>query len=132
MTDRKPPGVDFESWVDRQIREAAERGEFDDLPGAGKPLAHENLPYHEMWWLREKLEREGLSYLPPSLVLRNELREALDTARLAPTEPLFRKRLADANARIDAALRRPVEGPPLGLVPVDVETAVADWRRARG
>jgi hypothetical protein len=28
----------FESLLDRQIRAAQERGEFDDLPGAGKPL----------------------------------------------------------------------------------------------
>ncbi|MGW4382200.1 DnaJ family domain-containing protein [Kitasatospora sp. NPDC004531] len=131
MTDRKPPGVTFESWVDRQIREAAERGAFDDLPGAGRPLAHEGRPYHEMWWVREKLEREGLSFLPPSLVLRNELREALDAARLAPTEALLRRRLAELNSRIDAALRRPIEGPPLGVAPVDVEAELAEWRRSR-
>ncbi|MGW4807790.1 DnaJ family domain-containing protein [Kitasatospora sp. NPDC004272] len=130
MTERKPPGVTFESWVDRQIREAAERGAFDDLPGAGEPLAGEGQPYHETWWIRAKMEREGLSYLPPSLALRAELREALDTARLAPTEPLLRSRLAEANARIEAALRRPIEGPPLGLAPVDVETAAAEWRDA--
>ncbi|QKW18456.1 DUF1992 domain-containing protein [Kitasatospora sp. NA04385] len=131
MTERKPPGVTFESWVDRQIREAAERGAFDDLPGSGKPLPGEGRPYHEMWWIREKMEREGLSHLPPSLALRAELREALDTARLAPTEPLLRSRLAEANARIEAALRRPVEGPPLGLAPVDVERVVAEWRDTR-
>jgi hypothetical protein len=38
MTERKPPGMSFESWVDKQIREATERGEFDGLPGAGKPI----------------------------------------------------------------------------------------------
>ncbi|WP_100835124.1 DnaJ family domain-containing protein [Kitasatospora fiedleri] len=130
MTERKPPGVTFESWVDRQIREAAERGAFDDLPGAGKPLANEGQPYHEMWWLREKMAREGLSYLPPSLALRAELREALDAARLAPTEPLLRSRLAETNARIEAALRRPIEGPPLGVAPVDVEAAVTEWRHS--
>ena len=27
-----------ESLVERRIREAVERGDFDDLPGAGKPL----------------------------------------------------------------------------------------------
>lgn len=29
-TERKSPGVSFETWIDRQIREATERGEFDD------------------------------------------------------------------------------------------------------
>ena len=38
MTERKPPGMDFSSWIDQQIEEAAKRGAFDDLPGAGKPL----------------------------------------------------------------------------------------------
>ena len=29
---------DWESWIDQQIREAQERGEFDNLPGKGRPL----------------------------------------------------------------------------------------------
>ena len=41
----------YESWVDRQIREAEERGAFKDLPGAGKPL--KNLDTHDPdWWSR--------------------------------------------------------------------------------
>lgn len=28
----------FESWIDKQIREAQERGDFDNLRGAGQPL----------------------------------------------------------------------------------------------
>jgi len=38
MTERKPPGVSWESWFDEQIRRAREDGAFDNLPGAGKPL----------------------------------------------------------------------------------------------
>jgi hypothetical protein len=38
MTERKPLGQGFESWIERQIREAVERGEFDNLPDAGPPL----------------------------------------------------------------------------------------------
>ncbi|MER2092403.1 MAG: DUF1992 domain-containing protein, partial [Saccharopolyspora rectivirgula] len=60
MTERKPPDLTFESWIDRQIREAAERGEFDDLPGAGKPLP-KHAPTDELWWIRSYVEREGLS-----------------------------------------------------------------------
>lgn len=37
MTRRKPMGVSFEDWTDRLVREAQERGEFDDLPGAASP-----------------------------------------------------------------------------------------------
>ena len=75
MTERKPPGVSFESWVDRQIREAQERGAFDDLPGAGKPLPGHQEPYDENWWLKRKISSEDLSLLPPSLALRKEAEE---------------------------------------------------------
>ena len=66
MTDRKPAGVGFGTWVERQIREAAERGEFDNLPGAGKPIADLDKPHDELWWVKDKLRREQLSYLPPT------------------------------------------------------------------
>ena len=38
MTERKPPGTSWETWIDAQIRVAMEQGAFDNLPGAGKPL----------------------------------------------------------------------------------------------
>lgn len=65
-----PPGVVFEGWIDRQIREAIERGEFDNLPGAGKPIP--NLDDNdENWWIKSKLEREGIKApLPNALALR--------------------------------------------------------------
>ena len=72
MTERKPPGISPESWVERQIREAQERGEFDDLPGAGKPLPGVTGHYDEMWWVKEAVRREKLSALPPALALRKE------------------------------------------------------------
>lgn len=100
MTDRKPPGVSFETWVDRQIREAAERGEFDDLPGAGKPLTGLNKPYDELWWVREKMAREGVSYLPPTLALRKEAEDARAAARGARSEREVRRLVAEINGRI--------------------------------
>ena len=38
MIEKKKSPLDWERAIDRQIREAMERGEFDNLPGAGKPL----------------------------------------------------------------------------------------------
>jgi predicted flavoprotein YhiN len=52
VTSRKPFGT---GWIDRQIREARERGEFDNLPGTGKPLPDLDKPYDENWWVRQKL-----------------------------------------------------------------------------
>ncbi|MFG3115966.1 DUF1992 domain-containing protein [Streptomyces sp. NPDC048197] len=132
MSERKPPGVSFESWVDKQIREATERGDFADLPGAGKPLPHLDQPYDEMWWIKEKMQREHLSYLPPSLVLRKEAEEAREAAANAPTEAALRRILAAVNERIRAALRTPLEGPPLNLVPFDIDEQARTWRERHG
>ena len=72
--------------ADRQIRNAIERGEFDNLPGAGKPL---DLPDHHDpdWWLKNLMKREGLVMLPPSVQLRvddaaldEQLKEIWDNA----------------------------------------------------
>ncbi|MBL1090919.1 MULTISPECIES: J-domain-containing protein [Streptomyces] len=132
MSERKPPGVSFESWVDKQIREATERGDFADLPGAGKPLPHLDQPYDEMWWIKEKMQREHLSYLPPSLVLRKDAEEAREAAANAPTEAALRRILTAVNERIRAALRTPLEGPPLNLVPFDIDEQARKWREWHG
>jgi Domain of unknown function (DUF1992) len=49
----------YESSIDRQLREATERGEFDNLAGVGKPLPGHGSDYAEDWWVKEWLEREG-------------------------------------------------------------------------
>ncbi|MGP3966488.1 J-domain-containing protein [Streptomyces sp. 6N223] len=131
MTERKPPGVSFESWVDKQIREAEERGAFKDLPGAGKPLQDRGEPYDENWWVKEKLRREGVSVLPPTLRLRKEAEDALAEALRAPSERVVRRIVAEINEKIREAIRRPLDGPPLNLVPFEAERVVREWREAR-
>ncbi|MET9950240.1 DUF1992 domain-containing protein [Streptomyces sp. NPDC006339] len=131
MTERKPPGVSFESFVDKQIREATERGEFARLSGFGKPLADDTAPYDELWWVKQKLHREGASVLPPSLALRKAAEDAADAARAAVSESQVRRILGEINTRIAEALTRPPAGPPLNLTLFDVEAAVAEWRETR-
>jgi hypothetical protein len=128
MTERKPFGEAFETFVDRQIREARERGDFDDLPGKGKPLRGLD-ETDELWWVRRKLAEEGLSYAPPSLVLRREAERALADALDAATEAGCRSIIGAVNDQIRAANRRRLEGPPLNLVPYDVDDVVTAWRR---
>jgi hypothetical protein len=128
MTDRKPPGVGFGTWVERQIREAAERGEFDNLPGAGKPIADLDKPHDELWWVKDKLRRENLSYLPPTIVLRREAEDALAAAYEARSEAEARRILADINRKITEGNRKAAEGPPLNLMPFDTERVVRTWR----
>ena len=128
MTERKPPGVSFESFVDKQIRDAEARGDFTALPGAGRPLEGDDTTYDELWWIKRKMAREGMSVLPPTLALRKEAEDALATAAEAPSERVVRKILNEINAKIRDMMFRPPPGPPLGMKPYDVEEAVRQWR----
>jgi Domain of unknown function (DUF1992) len=132
MTERKPPGVGFETWVERQLREAAERGAFDDLPGAGKPIPDLDKPHDELWWVKQKLRRENFSYLPPTIALRKQAEEALEAAARAGTEDAVRRIVADINTKIIEGNRKAASGPPLNLAPFDVERVVRAWRDRRG
>ena len=53
MTERKPPGVSWESWFEEQIRQAQEAGAFENLPGAGKPLPDLEAAYDPDWWVKK-------------------------------------------------------------------------------
>ncbi|MEU3843392.1 DUF1992 domain-containing protein [Streptomyces sp. NPDC028635] len=132
MTERKPPGVPFESWVDKQIRDAQARGDFDRLTGAGEPLPPEiESTYDELWWVKRKLHREGLSVLPPALALRKEADDALAAAYAAPSEHLVRRIITEVNVKIRDMMFKPPPGPPLGRKPYDVEDVVRQWRERR-
>jgi hypothetical protein len=128
---RKPAGVSWESWADRQIREAQERGEFDDLPGAGKPLPDLHQPYDELWWVRKKLREEGLAYVPPGLQLRRAVEQARQEIASARSEQQVRRIVAEVNGLIRRANRTGSAGGPVGTMPLDEEQAVRDWRAAR-
>lgn len=134
MTERKPPGVSFETWTDHQIREAEARGDFSRLAGAGKPLPSEvEAPYDALWWIRRKMAREGFSVLPPALALRKEAEDALTAALTTPSEFRARQIIEDINTKIRAMMFRPPPGPPLGMKPYDVEDVLRRRReRAEG
>lgn len=128
MTRRKPPGMRWESWIDRQVRDAQERGEFEDLPGAGEPIPDLGKPRDENWWIKGKLRQEGLTYMAPSVALRKEANDARSAALRASSEAEVRRLITDVNARIREANRQGIRGPALMLVPYDVERVVRDWR----
>ncbi len=51
-------GEPQEALVDRLVREAIEAGEFDGLPGAGKPIPGAGGADDDNWWIREWVKRE--------------------------------------------------------------------------
>ena len=128
MSERKPAGVPWETWIDKQIRRAQERGEFRELPGSGEPLADLGKPFDQTRWVKDKLRREGLSYMSPSVSLRKEAHDAREAALRAVSESEVREIIADINDRIREANRKGIHGPSLMLIPFDVERVVRQWR----
>jgi hypothetical protein len=62
----------WESAIDKQIREAQARGDFDNLPGTGKPLPDIDQPYDENWWVKNLLQRENEPTLNALLALKRK------------------------------------------------------------
>ena len=132
MTERKPPELSFTSWIDRQINEAAERGAFDNLPGAGKPLPKRTDEDAGQAWLRDYLRREGVAaeeLLPTPLKLRKEIERLTATVQDLRTEQEVRDVVSDLNRRIIEWRRIPT-GPPLFLPLVDRDLLVSQWRES--
>ncbi|MFE6236189.1 DUF1992 domain-containing protein [Cellulosimicrobium sp. NPDC057862] len=143
MTDPHPPPAFFNSsavaiddevaialLADMHIRRAIERGEFDDLPGAGKPLPMPDR-YDPDWWLKNLVKRERLVILPPSIELRRDdaaLDERLDEIWV---EEDVRHEVEEFNRRVLRGRYQPPAGPPLVTMPRDVDETVAAWARRR-
>jgi len=119
-------------YVEIQIQQAMRRGDFDDLPGEGKPIRDLHEAYDPNWWIRQKIERERLTGLgPPALTLRTE-NAALDGQLDAlASERQVREVLDDFNARVIAARRQLQGGPPVVTPTRDVEETVSAWRERR-
>jgi hypothetical protein len=131
MTQRKPPETSWETWTEAQIRLAAENGAFDNLPGAGKPLADLDQAHDPLWWVKRLVQREQLSMLPPSLELLRKVEKELAAIETLDDEANVRARLAALNLDIAKVNATVIEGPPTRLGTLDVDQIVVNWRRTR-
>ena len=131
-----PPGiaaaVDRAAFIESAIQVAIRRGEFDDLPGAGKPLEGLGTHHDPDWWIRRKIENENLTGLgPPAILLRTEDRELDDQLDLLGRESDVRDVLEDFNKRVREARRQLQGGPPVVTPLRDVDAEVAAWAARR-
>lgn len=127
MTQRKPANVSWETFVERQIREAQEAGEFDNLPGFGKPMPELDEPDDDLWWIKNLLQQEKLSILPPSLEIHRTVERELKTTMRLPTEAQVRRAVARLNDQIRKANFAITWGPPSTIGPLDVDEIVGRW-----
>jgi hypothetical protein len=120
------------AMVESAIEQAIRRGEFDNLPGAGKPLPGLDGRDDPDWWIRRKIETEELHGLgPAALTLRVEdagLDAGLDGLAV---EADVREAVGDFNRRVIEASRQLLGGPPVITPTRDIDAEVAAWRARR-
>jgi hypothetical protein len=120
------------AYVETAIQQAIRRGEFDDLPGAGRPIPGLGAHHDPDWWIRRKIQSEKLTGLgPPALTLRVESAELEATLDRMSREDDVRDALTDFNRRVIEARRQLLGGPPVVTPTRDVESEVTAWRARR-
>ena len=134
MTERKPQGMSFTSWIDQQIRDAERRGVFDDLPGAGKPLDMKPAggDYGQAW-VRDYATREGVpveEFLPTPLRLRREADRLAEVVPEMRSEEEVREAVSELNRRI-VEWRKIPDGPPIYVRLVNKDEMIARWHAAQ-
>lgn len=61
MNDRGISRRAIELIADNRIRQAMEEGQFDDLPGLGRPIPDIDEPYDPEWWIKKWMRREKMA-----------------------------------------------------------------------
>lgn len=131
--DRLPTAGELRTIARLRLDQAIERGDFDDLPGAGEPLPGlTGGTLDPDWWIKGLIEREQLSGLaPPALSLRTEHARLDDALDALGTERAVREALADFNSRVVEARRQLSGGPPVVTPTRDVDDEVRRWHGRR-
>jgi hypothetical protein len=119
-------------WVELQVQQAMRRGEFDNLPGTGKPIPGLDAPHDPDWWLKRLIERERITgVLPPALALRTEDSRMDETLDHETTPDGVRRVVEDFNARVVEARRQLQGGPPVITPLRDVAREITAWEERR-
>ncbi len=132
MADAEDVVSRLERSVEAQLRDARERGEFENLPGYGKPLPNLDGDHDEMWWIRQWLKRENLGFTPPALAIRKSVEDMYNGLDKLLTERAVRTIVEELNKEIRQMNRMPpMDGPPTSLSPLDLDEVLARWEKVR-
>ncbi len=88
-----------ETWFEKLMREADEAGEFDDLPGSGKPIADLDRPYDPAWWAKKWMQRETVAEAARDVATK--VRREIPRILAGVNEDLMRRQLGDLNREIE-------------------------------
>lgn len=108
------------------------RGEFDDLPLAGRPIAGLGRPDQPDWWLQAKLRDEDTSaLLPEQFALRAERDQLVARIGTFRSESDLRSAIEVLNQRIRNVNAHAGAAPQALTRPIDMAAAVEQWRSAK-
>jgi hypothetical protein len=125
------------SWnllAEERIQSAQAEGQFDNLPGFGKPIPGIDEPHDELWWVKDKLKREQLSSLPPALAIRLDVQNTLARLNDLAAESEVRRELSSLNDRIRKAAFAITWGPSVDVIPLtdaEIDDVVARWHAGK-
>ncbi|KAA9155891.1 DUF1992 domain-containing protein [Microbacterium lushaniae] len=130
--ERGSTAAERTAFVETSIQQAIRRGDFDGLPGAGKPLPDLGGSHDPDWWIRRKIAAEQLTGLgPPALTLRVEHAEMHERLDALGRRDDVREAVEDFNRRVIEARRQLLGGPPVITPTLDVPAEVAAWETRR-
>ena len=90
----------FQKIIEKRIKEAQKRGEFDDLPGRGEPLRIEDDSHiPEDLRLAYKILKNA-DCLPPEIELKKEIRQMEDMLENIPDEKEKYRQIKKINYKI--------------------------------
>lgn len=129
---RRPLPTPQAERLESAVEEAMRRGDFDDLPGAGRPL---DMPdtHDPDWWIKRRfaegdVDRDAL--LPVVMLLRREFDRREDTFAAMTSEQEVREYAQDFTRRVHQDRRdHPLQA--MMAPEMDPETAVRRWRLVR-
>ncbi len=116
----------FESIADRHIKAGQQAGLFDNLAGAGKPIADLGTERPPGWFAARLARRERSKINAEDLEV--EIRLALAAAMRSDTEAAVRLRVAEINTSI-SEYNRTTHWNPRNLV--DADFVAGEWLRLR-
>lgn len=109
--------------IERQIQDAIERGDFEHLPGAGKPL--DTSDHGPGWWTRRFLTR--IRAADRAAEVARQIDQELGRLWVLSDEATVRNRLAQLNTRLSEANNGLAEEERVDLL--DPNQVVATWWR---
>lgn len=129
-----PPKKSAQYWLnlaEERIQAAQAAGEFERLPGFGKPIPGIDEAHDELWWVKDKLRREQIVVLPPALEVLRDIERTLAAEVALPSASAVRAEIGALNERICRARFAAAWGPSVNAQVVNIEEQVERWKAGK-